>query len=144
MLLVILFAAFMQIIILAAGKGSRLVPFTDTTPKPLITVSDIPLLEYSLKQVDPIATRIVIVTNYLEGQIHNCVSKHRLLNIITCVTQPVRNGTGGAFATALPRIDSTKPVLILNGDDIYFMGEGETCKKSYEIGGFVVVLTHER
>ena len=39
----------MKAMILSVGRGKRLRPLTDTIPKPLILINDIPLIEWSIK-----------------------------------------------------------------------------------------------
>ena len=57
-------------LIFAAGKGSRLAPFTDTTPKPLAPItSDETILDRHMRLLSPYIDRFIIVTNYLEDQI---------------------------------------------------------------------------
>ena len=43
----------MKAMILAAGKGSRLSPLTDKTPKPLLPIQGRPLIEYIVKNLAP-------------------------------------------------------------------------------------------
>lgn len=54
----------MKIIILAAGYGTRLLPLTENTPKPLIGVGGKPLLDYITKDIDTLdAEEVYVVTN---------------------------------------------------------------------------------
>ena len=69
-------------IIMAAGKGERLRPLTETTPKPLIEIHGTPMIENiisSLKQkgVDD----ITIVTGYLKDKFEYLKDKHQI-NIV--------------------------------------------------------------
>lgn len=41
----------MQALILAGGKGTRLMPYTANMPKPLMPVDDIPILEILVRQL---------------------------------------------------------------------------------------------
>jgi NDP-sugar pyrophosphorylase family protein len=56
-------------IFMAAGRGSRLQPFTDTTPKPLAQVQGKTLLEINMAKALDIVDEFVIVTHWLEDQI---------------------------------------------------------------------------
>jgi NDP-sugar pyrophosphorylase family protein len=56
----------MQAVILAGGKGTRLKPFTNAIPKPLVPIGDKPILEIILKQLKFYGvTDIVIAVNHL-------------------------------------------------------------------------------
>lgn len=57
-------------ILLAAGRGKRQRPYTDTTPKPLLPVRERPTLDYVLTAVKRAGVeRVCLVTNHLEEQI---------------------------------------------------------------------------
>jgi MurNAc alpha-1-phosphate uridylyltransferase len=57
-------------VILAAGKGTRLWPLTEHTPKPLLPVGGRPLLEWMIQRVKEAGIEdVLLVTNYLEDQI---------------------------------------------------------------------------
>jgi NDP-sugar pyrophosphorylase family protein len=61
-------------ILLAAGRGKRQRPYTDTTPKPLLPVAGRPTLDYVLCAVQKAGVeRVCIVTNHLEEQIFDFV-----------------------------------------------------------------------
>jgi NDP-sugar pyrophosphorylase family protein len=56
----------MQAIILAGGKGTRLKPFTNAIPKPLVPIGDIPILEVVLRQLHHYGvTKVVLAVNHL-------------------------------------------------------------------------------
>ena len=56
----------MQAIILAGGKGTRLKPFTNNIPKPLVPLGDQPILEIVLKQLKSFGIdNITIAVNHL-------------------------------------------------------------------------------
>ena len=50
----------MKAMILAAGKGERLRPLTEITPKPLIQVGDCCLIEYHIKQLKKIGVTDIV------------------------------------------------------------------------------------
>ncbi len=60
----------MRVIVPAAGRGSRLRPYTDDVPKPLVPVAGVPMLERSLGLLaDAGVTEVVVVTGYLADQL---------------------------------------------------------------------------
>jgi bifunctional UDP-N-acetylglucosamine pyrophosphorylase/glucosamine-1-phosphate N-acetyltransferase len=59
----------MKSIILAAGKGTRLSPLTETTPKPMINIAWKPILEHILENIYNKVDEIIIVVKYLKDVI---------------------------------------------------------------------------
>ena len=55
----------MKCVILAAGKGTRLRPLTEDTPKPLIKVSGKTLLDRIVESLPSAVDELIIVTGYL-------------------------------------------------------------------------------
>ena len=63
----------MQAIILAGGKGTRLLPHTANLPKPLMPIGEIPILEIIVKQLKSAgASSIVMAVGYL----HHMIEAH--------------------------------------------------------------------
>lgn len=62
----------MQAMILAAGLGSRLRPLTEHTPKPLVKVGGVPLIEYHLIRLKALGIHdLMINVSHLGGQIES-------------------------------------------------------------------------
>lgn len=53
----------MRAMILAAGKGERMRPLTLTTPKPLIPVAGVPLIEYHLRALAQAGVKEVVINH---------------------------------------------------------------------------------
>jgi len=100
--------------ILAAGRGERMRPLTDTMPKPLIAVAGRSLLERSLDRLIAHGVRnIVVNVHHLGQQIADriggrarIVYEERLLE------------TGGSVRNALPLLGAG-PFFVLNGDGLW-------------------------
>src|ERR1700722_1307511 len=85
-----------RVFLLAAGVGSRLMPFTATTPKCLIKINDRPLLDYWLELLlDAGVERILINTHYLSEQVDTYVKASRWAAKIDLVYESELLGTGG-------------------------------------------------
>jgi NDP-sugar pyrophosphorylase family protein len=54
----------MKAVILAAGEGSRLRPFTNTIPKPLIKIYNKPIIEHNLENIYKYVREIEIIVKY--------------------------------------------------------------------------------
>jgi bifunctional UDP-N-acetylglucosamine pyrophosphorylase/glucosamine-1-phosphate N-acetyltransferase len=87
----------MQCVILAAGKGSRLRPLTETTPKPLIKVKNKTLLDHIVGALPSAVDELIIVTGYLEKQIRDYCGEEFHGRKVTYVHQEEQKGTAHAL-----------------------------------------------
>lgn len=104
----------MKIIVLAAGVGSRLMPFTENCPKTLVPLNGTPLLEYQLRVFNSLGlTDITIVAGYLSESFNqypvNVVYNHEfkssnMLHSLMCAKQLMLEG---------------EDIIIAYGDIIY-------------------------
>ncbi len=108
----------MDAIILAAGRGMRLRPLTDATPKPLIPIAGRGTLLRLLDVLPKAVSRVVIVIGYLGEQIRQEIGDVSHDRPVEYVIQEVLDGTGGALRWARPSIHSER-FLVLMGDDLY-------------------------
>jgi len=103
-------------LILAGGKGTRLRPLTETTPKPMITVAGRPILErLVLHLVGWGVRRIFLSVNHLAKVIEDHFGDGaRFGCTIEYLREDVPLGTGGPLSL-LPNTPG-EPVLVMNGD----------------------------
>ncbi len=106
----------MDAIILAAGKGTRLRPHTETVPKPLLDVQGRPILDWIVAALPPVE-RLVVVVNYLADQIEDYLARQTHVKDWTTVRQESPRGTGDALMSCKGAIGSDR-VMVLNGDDL--------------------------
>jgi len=106
----------MDAIILAAGQGTRLRPYTETIPKPLLEVQGRPLLDWIIAALPPV-DRLIVVVNYLAEQIEAYLKKQRHVRDWVSVRQTEPRGTGDALLSCRGAVRSAR-ILVLNGDDL--------------------------
>ncbi|HDY85875.1 hypothetical protein LCGC14_0605080 [marine sediment metagenome] len=108
----------MKAMILAAGRGERLRPYTDTTPKPLLKAGQYRLVEYIIQAlVKAGITDIIINTAHLADQFPAILGNGQQYgaNIIYSPEQEGGLETAGGIINALPLLGD-EPFLIVNGD----------------------------
>lgn len=110
----------MDAVIMAAGRGTRMRPLTDTRPKPLLPVGGTTLLERLLEQCHGLVDRIVLVVGYRGDAIKTQVGDQCRGTPVAYVEQSERLGTGHALAQAEPLVEGS--VLVLNGDVVIDRG----------------------
>ena len=96
-------AALQTAVLLAAGRGSRLRPHTDTVPKPLLPIDGRPTLDFVLAAVANAGfSRVILVTHYLEQQIFDYVGDGSTWGLEAAFAhQPQMLGTGHALQCAI-------------------------------------------
>lgn len=103
--------------ILAAGKGERMRPLTLTTPKPLIPVNGIPLIEYHIKALAAAGfAELVINHAWLGQQLEDYLGQGERFGVTiqySAEAEPLE--TGGGIFKALPLLGN-EPFVIVNGD----------------------------
>lgn len=107
----------MKAMILAAGKGERMRPLTLTTPKPLLPVAGMPLIEYHLLALAKAGFCDIVINHaWLGQQIEDALGDGQRwgLNIqYSAESEPLE--TAGGIFKALPLLGD-EPFLVVNGD----------------------------
>ena len=107
----------MKAMILAAGRGERMLPLTAQTPKPLLMVQGKPLIvHHILSLVRAGVTDIVINIWYLGAQIQNLLGDGAQFGVrIYYSVETQLLDTGGGIARCLPQL-SPDPFIVLSAD----------------------------
>ncbi|HBT33005.1 MAG TPA: mannose-1-phosphate guanylyltransferase [Pusillimonas sp.] len=107
----------MHAMILAAGRGERMRPLTDHTPKPLLPIAGKPLIVWHIERLVAAGiTEIVINHAWLGTKIEATLGNGQAFGA-TLAYSPEEHAleTAGGIARALPLL-GTDPFLVVNGD----------------------------
>jgi MurNAc alpha-1-phosphate uridylyltransferase len=108
----------MKAMILAAGRGDRMRPLTDTIPKPLLKVAGKPLIHYTIENLVAAGfTDLVINVAYLGQQIMQALGDGSQFGASIVYSDEGAEGleTAGGIIQALPLL-GTAPFLVVNSD----------------------------
>ena len=123
----------MKAIILAGGRGKRLRPITDYVPKPLISIKNIPIIEWQIKYLKKFGiSEVIICSGYKTEMIENYLKNKKLGIKITFSIENKPLGTGGAIKKAGKKIRD-KSFLVINGDTITNIDLKKVMKKENSI-----------
>jgi glucose-1-phosphate thymidylyltransferase len=107
-------------VILAAGKGTRLLPFSERYPKPILPILGKPLLQYQIECLRDLGVRrVIIVIGHLGFEIVRTLGDGRHLGVeIEYVDQGRTLGIAHAVSKLEPLVD--RPFMLFLGD-IFFL-----------------------
>jgi dTDP-glucose pyrophosphorylase len=105
-----------KVVIMAGGQGKRLYPLTESMPKPMLTIGNVPILELIIRSCkDQGFEKFIISLGHLGDQISNYFNDGSNLDIeIEYVTEDSPLGTAGALSMIAGKVDS--PFIVMNGD----------------------------
>ncbi|WP_038168497.1 N-acetylmuramate alpha-1-phosphate uridylyltransferase MurU [Thiomonas sp. FB-Cd] len=111
----------MRALILAAGRGSRMQPLSDLTPKPLLPLAHKSLIVWQIERLrNAGVAEFVVNTGWLGAQIPAALGDGSALGVRIVYSEEPEDAyeTGGAIATALPLLTSRdhEPFIVVSGD----------------------------
>lgn len=136
----------MKAMILAAGRGERMRPLTDHTPKPLLKVGGKPLIVWHVERLAQAGfTEIIINHAHLGQQIEDALGDGKQWGVhIQYSPEKVALETAGGIANALPLLGE-EPFLVVNGDvftDINFQATALQANVHTARFGIKISLAH--
>ena len=133
----------MQAIILAGGKGRRLLPYTTVLPKPLMPIGDYPIIEVILQQLKRAGfNRISISTGYLHELIHAYLDSNKTLGLkIEYSHEETPLGTIGPLRL-IKNLEDT--FLVMNGDILTDLDYKKLIESHKKRGAIATVATYQR
>ena len=108
----------MRAMVLAAGRGERMRPLSDRTPKPLLSVGGKPLIGHMLQGLARAGVHDVVINlSWLGAQIREALGDGAAFGVRIRYSEegPVPLETGGGVLHALPLL-GTEPFLVVSGD----------------------------
>jgi len=114
--------------IFAAGLGTRLRPLTDATPKALVEVGGVPMLERVARRlVEAGATRLVINACPFADRVEAFVRSRDGFGVPCAVSResPSPLETGGGLVYAAPLLSGERPVVLHNADVVTDLSVGD-------------------
>jgi UDP-N-acetylglucosamine diphosphorylase/glucosamine-1-phosphate N-acetyltransferase len=107
-----------QAVILAAGEGQRLRPFTVNRPKAMLSIADKPILQYIIEALSQNGIRnIVLTVGYRKEQVYDYFGSGERCGVnITYVTQVPQLGTAHALMQVKDAVEDE--FLVLSGDNL--------------------------
>ena len=105
-------------ILLVGGRGTRLAPLTNNTPKPMLQVAGVPFTEHQItKARNAGITEIVLATSFKAELFEPYFGDGKAFGIsIKYAVEEVALGTGGAISNAAAMLEGNGLVAIFNGD----------------------------
>ena len=104
-----------EAVMMAGGRGERLRPLTDDTPKPLLPVAGKPIIDYNVEELEACGVKKIYVTvNYLAEQIEEHFANRPGRADVKCVREPKRLGTFGSLS--LIEDFGAEDILVMNSD----------------------------
>ncbi|OGQ94180.1 MAG: hypothetical protein A2521_05785 [Deltaproteobacteria bacterium RIFOXYD12_FULL_57_12] len=130
----------MQAMILAAGFGTRLRPFSLIRPKPLFPILGRPLLSITIASLRRTGCATIVVNaHHLREQIRAAVKTEA--GIILQVEEEIL-GTGGGLRRALPHF-TPEPLLVVNGDILHDLDLAAIYRRHLASGCDATLVLHD-
>jgi UDP-N-acetylglucosamine diphosphorylase/glucosamine-1-phosphate N-acetyltransferase len=111
----------LKAVVLAAGRGERLWPLTEETPKPLLPIANKSILERTCKSLVSAGIReIILVVGFRSEKIRDRLGKGETVGSeISYVRQKTAKGTADALGTCTDELKGEDRFLVVYGDDYY-------------------------
>lgn len=137
----------MKALIFAAGKGTRLKPFTDHHPKALATVNGVPLLERNIRFLQGFGINdFVINIHHFGDQIVDFLKKNDNFGAKIEISDEREEllETGGGLVFARKFLDFNEDFLIMNADILTDLNVSEFVKYHQEKKDFATLAVSDR
>ncbi len=106
----------MKVVILAGGLGSRLKPFTEMIPKPLLPIGEKSILEIQIERLKLSGfNEIILATNYKSEYIESYLGDGKKYGVKLIISKELKPlGTAGPLTLLKDKLN--EPFVVINGD----------------------------
>ena len=134
----------MKAVVLAGGKGTRLMPYTRVIPKPLMPIGDMSILEVLLHQMKRAGVDEVIITvGHMAGLLKAFFQDGKQLGLqIKYSLENIPLGTAGPLSLIVP--PPTETFLVLNGDVLTTLDLNDLLENHKHSKAIATIAAHER
>ncbi len=114
--------------VMAAGKGTRMRPLTDTMPKPLVPFAGKPLIDHVLDRLEEAGIDEVIVNvHHFADMLEAHLATRKTPRIVISDERAALLDTGGGAKKALPLLGD-EPIITFNSDSVWIEGLGSNLR----------------
>ena len=105
------------VVIMAGGKGTRLEPFTNVLPKPLVPINEKPVIEHIIEKfVENKVTKFFVTLNYKSKILKAYFQEMKPKFKLSFIDEPKPLGTAGGLSLLVGKIK--RPFIVTNCDTI--------------------------
>jgi NDP-sugar pyrophosphorylase family protein len=133
----------MKAVILSGGLGTRLRPFTEVIPKPLLPIGEKAVLEIQIEHLKKYGfNEIILATNYKSDYIENFFGDGSKYGVnLTISKEEIPLGTAGPVKLMRDRL--TEPFIVMNGDILTLLNYGNLYDFARNIDTDLVISTKD-
>lgn len=133
----------LPLVIMAGGKGTRLKPYTDILPKPLIPVGDKTITEHIMDRFAEYGcTQVSMIVNYKKDFIKAYYKDNEIPRDITFVEEEAYLGTGGGLGLLADRMRGT--FFMSNCDILVDADYGDILERHRQDGNMITMVCAEK
>ena len=131
--------------VMAAGMGSRLEPLTLNTPKPLIKIANIPVMDILLKNLKKYGiTDVIANTYYLSEQIIERYAENKAVNInFSYIKEDELSGTAGGLKKCQHFFDDGENFLVTSADGFFDIDLSKVFEAHTKSGAIATIVAKD-
>lgn len=116
-------------IIMAAGRGSRMMPLTNTIPKAMAQYGDSTLIVSGIEKIQRVLSNIHITVGYKKSDLAKHVIEH---NVATVLNTEGKGNAWWIFNTLLKHLN--EPIFVLTCDNVIDLNFNKLAKDYFDLG----------